>query len=112
MQILFNSLLAAVGVTGIAWYISSSSEFWLSLTYFMTLFAVGSVSATTLYIRTRLFQLLAVWFNGVSIVVLVSLLVAAFVVSFGSGVAASAFVLLPLLLNVASFKLIRAESKD
>lgn len=112
MQILFNSLLAAVGATGIAWHISSSSEFWPSLTYFMTLFVVGSVSATTRYIRARLFQQLAVWFNGVSISVLVSLLVSAFVLSFGSGVAASALVLLPLLLNVASFKRIRAAIED
>ena len=109
MLIILNSLLATVGVAGIAWYISSSSEFWPSLVYFITLCAVGSVSATAQYIRSRSFQLLAAGLNGASVVLLVALLIAAFVVSPGSGVATLCLVLVPFVINVASLKWFRAE---
>lgn len=109
MLIILNSILATVGFAGIAWYISSSSEFWPSLVYFMTLCAVGAVSVTARYNRTRSFQLLAAGLSGVSVVVLIAILIAAFVVSVGSGVAAVYFVFFPFVINVASLKWFLAE---
>lgn len=112
MLVILNSSLVTVGVAGIAWYISSSSQLWPSLVYFMTLCAVGTVSATAQYIGTRSFQLLAAGINGASVVLLVAILIAAFVVSPGSGLAALFFVFVPFFINVASLKWFRAEVKN
>ncbi|MBL4571665.1 MAG: hypothetical protein JKY86_01135 [Gammaproteobacteria bacterium] len=109
MIILLNCFLAVVGVVGIAWYTISSTELWLILGYFVTLCAVGSVSATACYFRGRSLLLLAGGLNGVTIGLLVALQVAAIVLSLGSGVAAMAFVAVPLAINVISLGWIIAE---
>ena len=111
MIILLNCLLAVVGVVGIAWYTISSAELWPMLGYFVTLYAVGSVSATACYFRGRSSLLLAGGLNGVTVGLLVALQVAATVLSLGSGVAVMAFVAVPLAINVASLRWIIAEVK-
>lgn len=111
MLVLLNSLLVTCGVAGVAWYIFSISEFRPLLGYFITLCTVGSVTAVALCIRSYSFRLLAVGLNGVSVVLLVSLLIVAFLISPGSGVAAFPFVVVPLVVNLASMKGVRTEIK-
>lgn len=107
-----NSLLTAVGVVGMTRYISTSSEFWPSIVYFVTLCVVGSITAITPYIRRRSFQRLAVGFNTVSVALLAVALIAAFVVSPGSGVMAFVFVFFPLVINVTSLKSILHQARQ
>lgn len=87
----------------------SSTEFWPSAGYFMILFTVGSVSAAAGYIRKRSFMLFVAGINGISVILLVSLLTAAFAVSPGSGVVAVSFMLVPIAINLASLKWMRDE---
>lgn len=106
--IVLNCLMAAVGVAGMAWSVSSSPEFWPMPGYFLTLCAVGTVTAAAHDIQSRSLWLLAAGLNGVSIALLLALLIAAFVLSPGSGLAALPFVVVPLGVNVASLSWFRA----
>ena len=111
MMILLHCLLAVVGVSGIAWYTSSSAEVWPIFGYFVTLFTVGSVSAIAVYFRGRSLLLFAGGLNGIAIGLLVALQVAAFRLSPGSGVAAFPLVAVPLVISVISLRWISAETK-
>lgn len=111
MLVLLNSLLVTCGVAGVTWYLFSISELWPLLGYFITLSAVGSVTVAALCIRSYSFRLLAAGLNGVSVVLLVSLLIVSFSVSPGSGVAVSPFVFVTLFINLTSLKWFRAKVK-
>lgn len=101
--------MAFSGVAGIVWYKSSSMEVWPILGYFLTLCTVGSLTAIPCYFRGRSVLLLAGGLNGVAMGLFVSLLVVAFTLSLGSGVAAMPFVAVPLAINVFSLRWISAK---
>lgn len=113
MMILLNCSLAAAGVAGMAWYKSSSSQFWPFLVYFVTLCTVGSVSAlaSCVRVRRRALLLFAAGLNALSVCLLILLVMAAVMVSLGSGFAVFPFVVYPLAINLASLHWFRTEVK-
>lgn len=111
MLILLNCSLAAAGVAGMAWYMSSSSQFWPFLGYFVTLCTVGALSTLASCFRGRALLLFAAGLNALSVCLLILLVMAAVVVSPGSGFAVFPFVLYPLAINLASLHWFRTEVK-
>lgn len=112
MLIFLSGLLGVVGATGITWYVSSSSEFRPLFGCFIMLLVTGLVSASAHYIRDRPFRVFATAMNGMSAIFFVAIVVIAFTVSPGSGVAALSLIAVPIAINMASLNGMRiATSK-
>lgn len=109
---LLNLSLTILSAASITWYKVSSAELWPVLGCFIVFFSVGSVTVIASFVRSRTLWLLAAGLNGLSVALLIALLIAAFVLSPGSGIAAVAFAVVPLVVNVISLTWIGAEVRS
>ncbi|MDF1622231.1 hypothetical protein [Pseudohongiella nitratireducens] len=90
------------GLIGISWYALSDHDLWPALVYCITLCIIGAVSLLRHYKSSENVQKMTLVLNRIAAVVLMTLLVSAFVISPGTGIAAAALIFIPLTLALTN----------
>ena len=102
MKTMMHCIMLFAGVCGIVWYTFTGHDFWPVLVYCITLCIIGVASLLKLRESSEIVQKSTLVLNRAAAVLLMALLVSGFAVSPGTGISATAFILIPLVIALTS----------